>query len=99
MLIIMGTIRLPAENLSRARPVMQDMVERSRAEKGCLGYAYAEDVLEAGLIHVSEVWADQAALDRHFASAHLAAWRASWSAFGISDRQLVLYEAAASRPV
>ena len=33
-------------------------------EDGCIDYAYAEDVLEPGLIRVSEVWRDQAALNR-----------------------------------
>ena len=99
MLVIIGTIRLPAENLAAARPVMKMMLERSRAEAGCLSYAYAEDVLESGLIHITELWEDQAALDRHFASAHLAAWRAAWPGLGICDRNLVLYETGAARPV
>jgi quinol monooxygenase YgiN len=30
-------------------------------------------VLVPGLIHVKELWTDQAALDAHFASAHLQA--------------------------
>lgn len=67
MLLIVGTIRLPPENLDAARPVMRRMVEASRAEPGCLDYGYAEDVLDPGLIHVKELWTDQAALDRHFA--------------------------------
>ena len=41
---------------------MRAMVEASRAEDGCLGYSYAEDVLEPGLIHVAERWRDRAAL-------------------------------------
>jgi len=97
MLLIVGTMRLPAENLAAARPVMWRMVEASRAEQGCLLYVYAEDLFDAGLIHVTEMWADQAALDRHFAAAHLAEWRAAWPALGIGDRDLMLYDAAAPR--
>ena len=59
------------------------MVLASRAEDGCEEYSYAQDVLDPGLIHVKEMWSDQAALDRHFASEHIAAWRASWREFGI----------------
>ena len=33
MLLIVGTIRLPADNLPAARPAMQAMAEASRAEK------------------------------------------------------------------
>jgi quinol monooxygenase YgiN len=99
MLVIIGTIRLPAENLPAARGVMATVVAWSRAEAGCLAYAYAEDVLDAGLIHISEVWEDQASLDRHLASDHLAAWRAAWPALGIGERNLVLYEAGSARRV
>ena len=66
MLLIVGTVRLPSENLALARPAMRAMVDASRAEPGCLEYGYAEDVLVPGLIHVKELWADQAALDAHF---------------------------------
>jgi len=99
MLLIVGTVRLPAENLEAARPAMERMVEASRAEPGCLLYAYAEDLFDPGLIRVTEIWADQAALDRHFAAAHLAEWRAAWPALGLGDRDLMLYESATSRAI
>lgn len=98
-ILILGTIRLPAGRLDAARAAMAAMIAASRAEDGCLDYAYAEDVLEPGLIRVSESWRDRDALARHFASAHIAAWRAAWPALGISDRALRLYEAGAPEPV
>ena len=72
MLVIMGTIRLAAENLSAARSFKARKIAQSRAEAGCPAYACAEDVLEAGLIRITGVWEDQASLDRHLASDHLA---------------------------
>jgi len=92
MLLIVGTVRLPPENLDRARKAMRAMIAASRAEDGCVDYGYAEDVLEPGLIHVKEFWRDRASLDRHFASAHIAEWRAAWPELGIGDRNLVVYE-------
>lgn len=97
MLLIVGTVRLPASNLALARPIMQRMVEASRAEAGCVEYGYAEDLFDAGLIHVKERWTDQAALDRHFASSHIAEWRAAWPGLGIGDRDLQVYEVGAPR--
>lgn len=98
MLLIIGTVRLPPDKLTEARPAMQRMISASRAEPGCIEYSYAQDVLDAGLIHVSEVWSDRAALDAHFRSAHIADWRATWAALGIGDRNLMLYEAGDSKP-
>ena len=99
MLLIVGTVRLPADALDRARPAMARMIAASRAEAGCVQYSYAEDVLDAGLIHVSELWRDRAALDRHFSSVHIGEWRAAWPSLGIADRNLVLYEVGEARPI
>ena len=99
MLLIVGTIRLPPENLDMARNAMKHMVEGSRSEDGCVEYSYAEDVFDAGLIHVKERWRDQAALDRHFASSHLAAWRATWPELAIRDRSLSCYEVGSPREI
>ena len=93
MLLIIGTIRLPAGRLAAARPAMAAMVEASRSETGCLEYSYAEDVLDPGLIHVTERWTGRAALGEHLRSAHIAAWREHWPSLGIGDRNLSLYEA------
>ncbi|WOC15476.1 hypothetical protein MP213Fo_09310 [Pseudochrobactrum sp. MP213Fo] len=76
---------------------MERMVLANRAEQGCEEYSYAQDVLEAGLIHVKEIWHDQQALDRHFASDHIAAWRAVWPELGMTDRDLRVYEVGQSR--
>lgn len=75
------------------------MVEASRAEDGCHEYSYAEDVLDPGLIHVKERWRDRDALDAHFASQHIAEWRASWSSLGIRDRALLAYTVVEGEPV
>jgi quinol monooxygenase YgiN len=92
MLLITGTIRLPPGALARARPAMRAMIEASRAETGCLKYSYAEDVLDAGLMHITELWDTRAHLQAHFRSNHIAAWRAQWATLAISERNLKLYE-------
>jgi quinol monooxygenase YgiN len=97
MLLILGTVRLPAQNMAAARPIMRRMAEATRAERGCVEYGYAEDVFDPGLIHVKEMWTDQDALDRHFASTHIAEWRAAWPSLGIGDRDLRVYEVGEPR--
>jgi quinol monooxygenase YgiN len=98
-LIIAGTVRVPPENLDALRPHMKTMMAASQAEDGCGDYNYAEDVGEPGLIHVFEIWRDQAALDAHFKSAHMAVWRAAGAGFSVSDRRLSIYDVAAQRPL
>jgi quinol monooxygenase YgiN len=96
-LIVAGTVRVPAANLEGLRPHMAKMMAASRAEDGCIAYGYAEDVGEPGLIHVFEAWRDQAALDAHFRTAHMAEWRAAWPRYGVSERRLIAYEVASER--
>ena len=98
-LLIAGTVRVPPENLEAFRPHMEAMLAASRAEDGCLEYSYAVDVADPGLIRVFEAWRDQAAIDAHFTMPHMAAWRAAWPEFGVSDRRLFAYDVAAQRPL
>lgn len=99
MLLIVGTIRFPPERMAEARPAMARMIEASRQEPGCLGYAYAEDILEPGLVHIVESWRDEASLTARFASGHLAQWRAACATLGAFDRNLRRYDANGSDPV
>ncbi len=97
ILIVAGTVRVPAENLDGLRPHMAAMMTASQGEAGCLDYNYGDDVTEPGLIHVFERWRDQAALDAHFQTAHMTAWRTVWPSFGVSERRLFAYEVASER--
>ena len=83
--------------MEAARPVMKRMADASRAEEGCVEYNYAEDVFDPGLIHVKELWVDQPALDRHFATEHLADWRQAWPSLSIGERNLRVYEVGEPR--
>ena len=93
MIIIEGTVRVDPAKIDAFRPIMETMIKASRAELGCIDYAYELDVLEPGLVRVSERWESRAALEAHFQTAHMAKWRAAWTDFGVGDRKLRLYEA------
>jgi quinol monooxygenase YgiN len=98
MLLIVGTVRLPPENLEAARSIMIAMAQATRAEHGCVQYDFAEDVIDRGLIHLTERWIDRAALAAHFTAPHIAEWRAAWPALGIGDRSFFLYEVGEPEP-
>lgn len=97
MLILAGTIRIALGRHAAAVPVIARMLEASRAESGCARYTFAFDVLDEHLLHIFEVWRDEAALAAHRASGHMAAWRAAAAELGVHDRQLVQYEVSGSR--
>lgn len=99
MIIVAGTVRIDTGKLDATRGEMGKMLNASRAEDGCVEYSYAIDVLDPGLVHVFEIWRDRAALDRHFQTQHMAQWRQSFPALGISDRKLRMYDATGSSPL
>ena len=98
MLMIAGTVHFPLDMIRDARAAIKRMIEATRTEDGCVRYAFAEDVLEPGLFHIFELWRDQAALDRHGASAHMDIWRKAAREFGLTDRNLRTYDVDEGRP-
>ncbi len=91
MIVVEGSFRAP--DIESALPAMVAMIVASRAEPGCIEYAYSLDVFDPTLVRVTERWEDREALAAHTASAHLQAWRKTWKALAITDRNLRLYEA------
>ena len=99
MILVTGTYRLPVEVLEAALEPMRRVVSASRAEPGCLGYAYAQDVTDPGLFHVVENWVDRAALDAHFAQPHMKRWQEERAALGLTERKVVAHMVSASEPL
>ncbi|HYE45968.1 MAG TPA: putative quinol monooxygenase [Caulobacter sp.] len=92
MILVMGTVRVDPDAVERLRPAMEAMLAASRAEDGCLDYAYALDLIEPGLVRVSERWTDRASLEAHFRTAHMATWRQALAG-QVRERDIKLYEA------
>ena len=91
MIVVEGVFRIA--DLPRARTAMEAMIKASRAEPGCVDYAYAIDLLDPALVRVSERWESRQALEAHLKSDHIRAWRAAWPDIGASGRALRMYEA------
>lgn len=92
MIIVAGTVRIDPSRLEAARVEMTKIINASRAEDGCIEYSYAVDAVDPRVAHVFEAWRDREALERHFKTPHIAAWRATWASIGVSDRKLKIYE-------
>lgn len=92
MIVVVGSFRIPPSMIEVVRPAMGAMISASRAEEGCIEYAYGFDALDEGLVRVSEKWRDRAALEAHLRTAHIAEWRAQVSALAMSERNLTAHE-------
>ena len=89
--VVAGTFRTDPADWPALKPHAEAVIAASRAEDGCLVYGFAVDVQDPALYHVFEIWRDQACLDAHFQSAHMAAWRAAREANGFHDRKIETY--------
>lgn len=72
MIIVNGTVRFAAGKLGGLREALARNIAATRAEPGCLSYSYGIDVEDPDLIHVSEQWESEAAIDAHMAAPHMA---------------------------
>ena len=61
------------EAVAAIREALQMLAAATRAEEGCQGYDLYESAAAPGTFVSLEVWDDQAALDAHLQSPHVAA--------------------------
>lgn len=97
--VVVGQFRFPPERMAEARPIMRKVMEATRAEAGCIEYNYGEDVLDPGLIRVSEVWESRAHLDVHMQATHMAVWQQERAALGLTGRSITVFEAGEFGPL
>lgn len=57
------------------RDAFRTMVEESRKESGCLTYAFSVDINDPTIMRVYELWDSMEALEAHFKTPHMAAFK------------------------
>jgi quinol monooxygenase YgiN len=70
VIVVTGRMRIAPENRERYVAVTTEMCSRSREEDGCHGYRVYADLEQDDRYVIVEEWADDAALQRHFAEPH-----------------------------
>jgi quinol monooxygenase YgiN len=99
MLIVLAKAKLGAGSMEVAKAAIAEMVAASNAEEGCIAYAFTEDLLQPGVIHIVEKWQDEAALVTHFATPHMAAFGAAIAGLDFQVIEAVKYHADEGAPV
>jgi quinol monooxygenase YgiN len=97
--LVIGSFRIPPQNMEKARPHLRDLVTATRQNDGCLAYDAAEDLLEPGLIRFSEAWPDADTLSRHGRAPHIAVWKKASADLGTHDRKFTVYDGLNPRPL
>jgi quinol monooxygenase YgiN len=74
MIVVIGRVKTDAERRERLIDVGQRVSQASREEAGCASYRLYEDTERPNEFVFIEVWESEEALQRHFATAHIAAF-------------------------
>lgn len=93
MIIVTGSVKFAAGEIDRLHGAMEKNIAATRAEEGCEDYHYARDVSDPDLLHVSEKWRDEAAVEAHMATPHMAEFMALVGAAKIEAISIKAYEA------
>jgi quinol monooxygenase YgiN len=71
MIVVVGRVTSDEEKRDQLIPVAQAVAQASREEEGCISYRFYEDTETRNSFVFVEEWADQQALERHFATDHI----------------------------
>ena len=91
MLVINGVLTIDPARRTDLVAAALTMMAASQAEAGCHRYVFTADLERDDLFHISEKWTDQAALDAHFATDHMAAFRKAITG-GVKGSDVFKYE-------
>lgn len=97
MIIVTGHLRVAPDKIEGLRAAARKTLETTRQEKGCILYAYGEDVIDPGLIRIVERWEDWPSLEAHGKAPHMDEWRKVLSGVEILDREVIAHEAGEER--
>lgn len=82
MLIITGLIDAGGRSRDEIAALTGPMAKATRAEDGCLAYAFYEDLEQPGSYRIYEEWESEAHLHAHFATPHMADFQAKLKELG-----------------
>ena len=95
-ILVTGTFDLDPANTGAFTEAASACMAATRAEAACESYTFTADLEVPGRFHVTELWADQAGMDQHMATDHLAAFMGAMGGFGITAASLTKWSGATS---
>jgi quinol monooxygenase YgiN len=92
MLIVSGVVEVAPEGVDALKAAAVEMARETRAEEGCIEYAFWQDLEQGNRFRVYEEWRDLAALEAHFHAPHMSVFRAAVAKAGLISREIHRFE-------
>ena len=93
MIVLVVSIDTTADSIAAIKDAVAAMETASRAEAGCHDYTFAVELNEPDKLRITECWEDEAALQAHFETPHMAAFNEAMAAAGPRGMNLSCYQA------
>lgn len=97
MIIVMGTIRADAAEITKLEAAMATQMATTQAEDGCELYVFSRDVTDPGLLLISERWRDAEALAAHSKAPHMAVFNKAVGGIKIDEISVKAYDVSGVR--
>ncbi len=94
MIVVLGEIEVEEGAIDGVKDALATMEAATRAEAGCITYAFATDVSSPTTIRLVEQWQSMAALEEHFVSPHMAAFGKALGGLAPKSLDIKSYEIA-----
>lgn len=96
MIIVNGHLTIDPAQRDTALAAIADAVAATRAETGNVDYRFSADLADPDRINMVEIWEDQAAIDAHMGTEHLAAFMAAIGPCVAGSVSITSYDIASS---
>jgi quinol monooxygenase YgiN len=97
MIVVQGQAKFEPGVIDSFIDALNAQVAASNAEEGCHLYSFSRDIADPDTLMISELWRDQAALDDHMGSAHMAAFNAATAAAKPLSLKVAFFETPGPR--
>ncbi|MEZ5557059.1 MAG: putative quinol monooxygenase [Pseudomonadales bacterium] len=98
MIVVNARIEATEQTIAAMKQAISDMETASRAEAGCEDYTFSVELNQPTCLRITERWADMDALRAHFATPHMAAFRAAMAGHPPKSVTATFYEATEVSP-
>jgi quinol monooxygenase YgiN len=92
--VVLVTFELHPDDVAGMKTLAVAMEAATQQEPGCLQYVFGQELTHPARFQLSEVWSDQAALDAHFETPHMATFRRGLQGLRLIKRVATSYTVA-----
>lgn len=75
MIVVLGEFDFHPDDFQAAKGLAAVVMSETLKEDGCMQYAFASDLVHSNRLTLGECWRDDAALNAHFLTPHIQAFR------------------------